>query len=453
MTEGSTAIQSLAALVIGMKADTPLRAAVTLHVVDTLGAWIAGASTAEGRHLIALRRQMRAQSGAAQSLLTDIMTHCGVTRLSEIDDIHIMSMTTPGAIVIPAAMVLSIAVERDPEDLAAAIAAGYEVITRLGAAIDGPSALYRGIWPTLWTTPAGVAAVGARLWDLNEEQTAHALAMALSFAAPGVGQPGGVTTSRWYSIGNAARDGLAAVLAAQTGLTGDLNLLDGAFLQNLYNIKPNLPAITGSHDLPAIARTSFKPWCAARQTMAATTAFKDLRKVTDVDDILSIEAFVPPPHLRMIDHGIADGDRLSYLTSLPYQIAASALAPESGFDIGKPQPFMSDSLRALMAKVKVTPDESLLADYPAVWPARVSIAAKSGRYELAVSHVPGDPERPFDLQQVQGKFRRLLTPVIGKADCEAMFALALGTGDDGDAPGALLRRIEAIYDKVLARPQ
>ena len=49
----------------------------------------------------------------------------------------------------------------------AAIIAGYEVMTRLGRAIDGPTILYRGIWPTYFAAPFGVAAVVARLLQLD----------------------------------------------------------------------------------------------------------------------------------------------------------------------------------------------------------------------------------------------------------------------------------------------
>ena len=103
--DSKTTLQSLAAYVHGANdVDTKVHAAVTLHVIDTIGAWIAGAHSAEGKALLSFRRQMRAQSGAAQSILTDVMTNCAVARLSEIDDIHLASMTTPGAIVIPAAL-------------------------------------------------------------------------------------------------------------------------------------------------------------------------------------------------------------------------------------------------------------------------------------------------------------------------------------------------------------
>jgi 2-methylcitrate dehydratase PrpD len=86
-----------------------------------------------------------------------------LARLSEIDDIHLASMTTPGAIVVPAALTIAASLpDVASDDIAAAIIAGYEAMIRLGAAIDGPSVLYRGIWPTYFAAPLGAAAVAAR---------------------------------------------------------------------------------------------------------------------------------------------------------------------------------------------------------------------------------------------------------------------------------------------------
>ena len=79
----------------------------------------------------------------------DLATHCALVRLSELDDIHLASMTTPGSIVIPAAMTLAATLpDADVGDVAAAMLAGYEAMIRLGLAIKGPNILYRGIWPT-----------------------------------------------------------------------------------------------------------------------------------------------------------------------------------------------------------------------------------------------------------------------------------------------------------------
>ena len=90
----------------------------------------------------------------------------------------------------------------------AAMLAGYEATIRLGLAIKGPSVLYRGIWPTYFAAGFGTSAVAARLLRLNQKQTAHALALALTTASPSVGQHHAVTTARWLSVGNAARNGL-----------------------------------------------------------------------------------------------------------------------------------------------------------------------------------------------------------------------------------------------------
>ena len=89
----------------------------------------------------------------------DLATHCALVRLSEIDDIDLASMTTPGSIVIPAAMTLAATLpDADVGDVAAAMLAGYEAMIRLGLAIKGPNILYRGIWPTYFA--AGFADCG-----------------------------------------------------------------------------------------------------------------------------------------------------------------------------------------------------------------------------------------------------------------------------------------------------
>ena len=77
------------------------------------------------------------------------------------------------------------------------------------------------------------------------------------------------------------------------------------------------------------------------------------------------------------------------------------------------------------------PDESLLADYPRRWPARVTVTAGAARRERLVSDVPGDPARPFDRTRVREKFLRFAGPVVGKERAEhilAPCAEALETG-------------------------
>ena len=167
----------------------PLRDLLELHVVDALGAWLGAMGIAEGRALVRWRRGVA--EGALRAAVppgppVDVAVPCALARLSEIDDIHLASTTTPGAIVIPGAVAMAAALGMsDPAPLTAAMLAGYDVMIRLGQAIGGASALYRGIWPTYFTTPAAIAAVAARLLALDAEKTAQALAFALNSLGAG----------------------------------------------------------------------------------------------------------------------------------------------------------------------------------------------------------------------------------------------------------------------------
>src|SRR5262249_36183880 len=146
-----------------------------------------------------------------------------------------------------------------------------------------------------------------------------------------------------------------------------------------------------------LGEVSFKPWCAARQTMAATQAMIEIvSSGVAADAITQVKAFVLPPHRRMIDHGVTVGDRASFLTSLPYRLALAALAPHAAWDIGQAPVVVPDDVRAFMGRIAIEPDETLLSNFPAQWPARVEVMTSSGRHERTVTHVPGDPARPFD---------------------------------------------------------
>ena len=442
-----TAIETLASSLAALGAQDlsePVRTKLQWHVVDTIGAWLAASRTLEGAALVAFRRRMHAADHGADHLPMDVATGCALARLSEIDDIHLASMTTPGSIVIPGALTLARAWQADPSDVMAAMIAGYEAMTRLGGAIGGPHVLYRGIWPTYIAAPVGMAAVTARLLRLEAGQTAHALALALTLAAPGVGHHNAATTARWFAVGNAARNGLTAALAAQAGFTSDLKLLESGFFANVYSVTPDLTALTQGLGQPMLPRISFKPWCAARQTMAATEALRGL--VADglrPDDMTGIRVAVLPPHQKMIDHGVIAGDRASHLTSVQYQMALAACQPDNVYGLAQSPRDLSPVLRSFMARITIDGDDKLLAAYPDAWPARIAVTTPAGPRHADVMHVPGDPERPFDWAQLTEKFRRVVSPVLGPEKADGMPARIVESLDDRTS---LMRLVDNVND-------
>jgi 2-methylcitrate dehydratase PrpD len=377
-------------------------------------------------------------------LLDRVARSCALARLSEIDDIHLSSCTTPGALIVPSALTIGSSLDRSGEAICEAIAVGYDAMVRLGLALNGPSLLYRGIWPTYFTAPFGVAAVASRLLGLTERQAAHALGIALILASPAVGRQSGSAMSRWLAIGHAARNGVFAAFSAQAGFTADLHIFEGDFFSAAYNLSPDTAILADSlEERSVLPEVSFKPWCAARQTMAATQALKEIIEAgVSPSDMTQLAVSVPPPYLRMIDHGVVPGDRSSHLTSVSYQMALAVFASDFMFDVNQAPERVSGEMGAFMAKVAVKADDDLLRHYPKSWPARLGVTTPTGKHERLVVHVPGDPERLFDETQLAAKFRRVVAPSIGGRAADDLLRLSLAVIEEGGSARALLAEVE-----------
>jgi 2-methylcitrate dehydratase PrpD len=177
--------------------------------------------------------------------------------------------------------------------------------------------------------------------------------------------------------------------------------------------------------------------------MAATQGLREIiGQGVSPADIKGIEAFVLPPHLKMIDHGVVAGDRASHLTSLPYQMAVAALTPEAAFDPQQSPAALPGALHAFMQQIKISPDDGLLKDYPSAWPARVIVSTASGRYERVTKAVPGDPARRCDEGDIRAKFMTVTMPLLGRGRAEDLFQRAIDGLQRRHAAG-LLREIES----------
>src|SRR5262245_63985168 len=168
-----------------------------------------------------------------------------VARHTEIDDIHTPSCTTPSSVTVPTALALVRAgAISDPERVASAIWVGTELLVRLGVAIDGARILYRGVWPTYFAAPLATAAIAARLGSLSEEETAHALSLALMLTAGRSGRFQGRLPGRSVVLGMAVSAGVRAAQSARQGVGGGPELLDGPWLRDAPGPNGDLDART-----------------------------------------------------------------------------------------------------------------------------------------------------------------------------------------------------------------
>ena len=376
---------------------------LSLHLVDTIGAWLAGRTFPEGRDIV--RAPTDALSPLGSGLLDDIVREVAATRLSEIDDIHRASCTTCGSIIVPVILRLARETQADGALLARALVHGTESMMRLGMAARGPDILAKGIWPTYLTAPFGAAAAASILLGLDAQQRANALALALLQTSGAAGGHPHGKSARWLLAGYGARTGVVAAMLARDGYDADRTPLDGDFFARTHGITLDSAPL---RDLaPLFHETSMKPWVCAKQTTSAIAAFQAiLRDGLDPAQIAHIEVAVPSAYKAMIT-GRPPG-RLGRIVNVGWQFGLVVHAPDAMYSLDREIGEMAAPVEALAAKVDVIADTSLDALYPRRWPARVTVQLDDGtERSRSAEDAPGDPAMQLDATAVLQKLARV----------------------------------------------
>jgi 2-methylcitrate dehydratase PrpD len=416
------------------------RAIQRRHVADTLLAATVGARTAEGRALRAVLPK--------DSLADSIGMQAAVIRHTEIDDIHTSSCTTPSSVTVPTAFGLAHAsCTYDPERIANAIWVGTELMTRLGAAIDGARVLYRGVWPTYFAAPLGAAAVTARMASMTVDQTTHALSLALMRTAGRSGRFHGRIPGRSVILAMAVADGVRAAEAAREGVGGDPELLDGLWLRDAQGLKADLDALVSALGGGSVyPQLCLKPFCSAKQALAAIEALMILIDNEGIapDMISKVAVRVPPPYVRMISTKPEAGSRSSTIVSAGYQLGLAAFARPRLYDVDRSDATLEPTALAFANKVEIVADETLLEFFPACFPAEVEVIANGKPHGERITVATGDPSRPLDDQALEQKAQR----IFGQAGCpdraSDLIRVGLRGFDSTDACKALAAAMTAL---------
>jgi 2-methylcitrate dehydratase PrpD len=373
--------------------DEALGEVVGLRVLDTLGALVA-AHGAEATRVIP----------EASGLLGNVRRLCATVRCSEIDDFERLSCTTPGSVAVPVALLVGIARDAPAQRIRAGIVAGYEAMIAVGEATDGPHRLAQGVWPSHLAAPIAAAATTAAVLGLDDERTTHALAIAATRSVGSAGQIASEPTSRWYTYGLAADDGVSAALAAEAGMLGDPDALAGPLSANTGI---DLDVARFPSGVARITSVDVKPFCTARQAQAAveaaTLAYADLGGAP----IDAIEVAVPAAYRAMVDQP-EPASRLKSLTSAQRQIALALTGGAGLYDVAREDLRLSPEADRIMRATRVVADDELTEMYPDVLPARVRIrAVGGGEAERLVRDPLGARERPLGWAALYEKHTRI----------------------------------------------
>jgi 2-methylcitrate dehydratase PrpD len=343
----------------------------------------------------------------------------------EVDDIYRDGIYHPGAPTIAAAMALADAREKDGLSFLKAVVVGYEISTRIGAAMG--RAHYEH-WHNTGTIGCfGAAAACSELLGLNEKQFAHALATVATFAAALQQAFRMDSMSKPLHAGRAAEAGVTAALAAQQGVTGSLDCIEGfgkAMGDGPDWEKAFATLGTDSH----ITKMTFKNHACCGHTFAAIDgALEVKRKMNfEIGDVRSVNVGTYRAGLE-VAHYEAPRTPAEARFSLKYVVATALTHGSVRLAAFENDRLNDAATRALMKKMTVQIDPQLDATFPAQRAARVAIQLADGsREEYLQPTRKGDPDMPLSDAELEAKFLELAGPVLGskaKARLEQLWRL------------------------------
>ncbi len=341
---------------------------------------------------------------------------------TEVDDIFRDGIYHPGAPTIPAALALAEARGASGAQFLRAVVVGYEISTRIGAAMGRAHYKY---WHNTGTIGCfGAAAAAAELLQLDAARFAHALATVTTFSA-GLQQSFRMESmSKPLHAGRAAEAGITAALAAREGVTGSLDVIEGdAGYGKAMSDGPDWDKALATLGREFhVTRMTFKNHTCCGHTFAAIDGAQALQQRMGLaaKDIARVRVGTYKAALDVAGYEqpktAAEGR-----FSLKYVVATALTHGSVRFAAFEPERLQHPATRDLMRRVDVAIDPQLDAAFPGQRAARVAIETRDGRREefLQPTRI-GDPDAPLSDAQLDAKYLELAAPVLGEAKAKAL---------------------------------
>jgi 2-methylcitrate dehydratase PrpD len=394
-----------------------------LHILDTLGAALAGAASDETRIAWrALGLQMDQGHSAAWGMPFDLSPRSasfinGVSAHAlELDDSG--GCDHSGAVMIPAAFAILPQIEGpvSGHQLLTAILMGYEVGRRVLEAAGGYEVHNDLGWHSTGTCGVfGAAAGTGLLLGLDARQLEQALGIACSFAGGTWGFIHNGSQTKKLHPGRAAEGGLTAALLAANDFTGPTKIFDpdtwGSFFKT-FSPGQSDPArlVEGFGENWRLNRCSIKPYATCRGTHSAIDAIRQLRAAHQIgpDQITAIEV-----EMSRFQFGMCGGKTISSSAqaqmSLPYAIAAELQFGKVGPAEIEPAAWTSPQIAEWLGRISVhIGDHMADEDEPAI----TAVISGDRRYTATIPFPYGSPANPLPDNQLIAKFHDLSGAIL-----------------------------------------
>lgn len=408
-----------------------------MRLIDTFGLIAAAIDHDAGR---SLRAWAGANPGSGATIVLDgtpvppavaALVHGSLAHARDFDDTFAASIVHPGSTVIASVLAAGEMVDAPFETLCRAIAVGYEIAARLGAAA-GRDFHARGFHATGIVGPIAAAAAAGAVRGLDASQLADAMGLATSMSSGLLAFLGDGGWSKWLHTGWSAHGGVTAAELAAAGFRGPRQGLDhryglyGAFLARPDAELSGLTDGLGRNWLGAQAAAKLYPCAHVIQPYIdgalALRSEKFAIENIAIETIAAVRCVMEPWAIPIVAEPrpikIAPRNDLEAIASLPFMVAAAFIEGRVDLKTLSPASIGNPSIRALAERIACAADPALGSGF-------------DGRMDVTVHH--GDPlSRPVRLvppgeTRIVAKFRAN-TDGRSPPACDALLdALMTGT--------------------------
>lgn len=397
-------------------------------LADTVAAMAAGSAEPE---LAALARQQISHPGATLVGLGRQGTAEAAAFINgtagtflEMDEGNRFSRGHPAIHVIPAALALCESRGLGAEDFLAALVAGYETGSRLGAASQLRGSMHpHGTWGTLGAAAACARATGVSWQGMRE---CINLASSLSIATSKQTMlDGGLVRNTYAGLSN--RQGLLALDLLHAGFNGEKDgpaSLLGRVVSEQFQPDEVLRDLGQDWHL---MHNYFKLHSCCRYNHGTLDAMDQLDAQEGLPQAEAIESIeVTTYHLAVELDNPAPDNTLAAKFSVPFAVATRIVQGSSALKSFTREALQHPETRALAQKVRLIHDPAMSARLPMERPARVVLHLKDGRRLSAEAGVNrGDDAAPYTREELRGKFMDLTGRIWPRDHGERLLAATL----------------------------
>ena len=321
---------------------------------------------------------------------------------AELDDGNKKAMGHVGVHVIPAVFALAEAEKSSAEAVLEALAVGYEAYIRISSAAQ-PGLVQRGFHSTGMAGTPACAAACAKLLGLDAGGIEDAMALATTLSGGLLSYGDSRPAIKPLNPGHAAENGVFAACLAARGVRGPSEALEGPngwFHAAAEKIEEK-HLQGGDHLLLHDCYIKLYPSC--RHTHCGIEAVIGIHERLAGRGVRSAEVFIYPNAIRLAGQILYPQDADETKFSIHYTLACSLLRGRYGIGDMDP-PDLSEPVRDLIGRIRLSPDESMEDRAKGIRGARVRVTAEDGEVLEETVTVPrGDPEKPLSWADVAEK--------------------------------------------------